>query len=215
MPDLFTGLTAKYVEEHRAGASPAASDSALQWMELQLEGALETGANERYLLESYLSLLNDELQAMPGAVHEWFLERWAMGGAGIDDRERVSQIADRIAAIYLMAGPGTYQAAAIGALLSFDQQGQKEPSHVTRIWDLVTENARSEDRLALLAPLTEALLDLVYMLPDPTLVLRALGDITRRDAETHYTRLLIRERIGIVGEETDGPLKRLLGDHDG
>jgi hypothetical protein len=93
MPDLYTWLTARYIEEHSAGTSPAASDAALQWMELQLEASHETGADERYLLEQYLALTNDELQALPPPVHEWFLERWALTGPGTDDSERVQQLA--------------------------------------------------------------------------------------------------------------------------
>jgi hypothetical protein len=210
MPDLFTLLTARYIEEHSAGISPAASDAALQWMELQLEASHETGADERYLLEQYLDLRNDELQALPVPVHGWFLERWALAGPGTDDPERSSQYADRIAMMYLMAGPGTYQAAAVAALLAFDQQREPGTSHVTRIWDLVSRSVPAEARAFALAPLVEALLDLVYLTTGPEQVLRALGDIARRDTQTGYAVPLMRERVALVGEGPDGPLARLL-----
>jgi hypothetical protein len=214
MPDLFTWLTARYIEEHSAGASPAASDAALQWMELQLEASGETGADERYLLEQYLGLLNDELQALPAPVHEWFLERWALAGPGTDDPARVSEIADRIAAMYLMAGPGTYQAAVVAALLAFDQHREQGPSHVTRVWDLIGRSVPAEAQRSVLAPLVEALLDLVYLTAQPAPVLRALGDIARRDAQTHFAMPLMRERITLVGESAEGPLSRLLTDFE-
>jgi hypothetical protein len=215
MPDLFTWLTARYIEEHSAGASPATSDAALQWMELQLEASHETAADERYLLEQYLGFKNDELQALPVPVHEWFLERWALAGPGTDDSERVSQLADRIAVMYLMAGPGTYQAAAVAALLAFDQQWERGPSHVTRIWDLITTSMPAEARASALAPLVEALLDLVYLTAEPALVLRALGDVARRDAHTGYALPLMRDRVVLVGEGGEGPVARLLAELEG
>jgi hypothetical protein len=210
MSDLFTLLTARYVEEHSTGISPLTSDAALQWMELQLEASHESGADERYLLEHYLDLKNDELQALPVPVHEWFLERWALAGPGTDDPERSSQFADRIAMMYLMAGPGTYQAAVVAALLAFDLQREATASHVTRIWDLVTGTMSVEMRVAALTPLVDALLDLVYMTAEPEQVLRALSDIARRDTQKHYVVPMIRERVELVREETDGPLARLL-----
>jgi hypothetical protein len=215
MPDLYTWLTARYIEEHSAGASPAASDAALQWMELQLEASHENGADERYLLEQYLALTNDELQALPSPVHEWFLERWALAGPGAEDSERVSKLADRIAAMYLMAGPGTHQAAAVAALLAFDRQREQGPSHATRIWDVVTRSVPAEAQATTLAPLIEALLDLVYLMAENGAVLRALGDIARRDAQTHYALPLMRERVAMVGEEREGPVARLLAEFEG
>jgi len=215
MPDLYTWLTARYIEEHSSGASPAASDVALQWMELQLEASHETGADERYLLEQYLALMNDELQALPAPVHQWFLERWALSGPGTDDPERVPQLAERIAAMYLMAGPGTHQAAAVSALLAFDQQPGRGPSHVTRIWDVVTRSVPAEAQPAALAPLIEALLDLVYLTAENGPVLRALGDVARRDAQTRYILPLMRERVVLVGEDREGPLAHLLLEFEG
>jgi hypothetical protein len=215
MPDLYTWLTARYIEEHSAGTSPAASDAALQWMELQLEASHETGADERYLLEQYLALTNDELQALPAPVHDWFLERWALAGPGTDDSERIPQLADRIAAMYLMAGPGIHQAAAVAALLAFDRQLEQGPSHATRIWDVVTRSVPAEAQAATLAPLIEALLDLVYLTAENGAVLRALGDIARRDAETRYALPLMRERVAMVGEEHEGPVARLLAEFEG
>lgn len=215
MPDLYTSLTARFIEEHSAGASPAASDAALQWMELQLEASHETGADERYLLEQYLALANDELQALPPPVHQWFLERWALAGPGTDDSERTPPLTDRIAAMYLMAGPGIHQAAAVGALLAFDGQSQQEASHVVRIWDVVIRSMPAEAHAATLAPLIEALLDLVYMTPENGAVLRALGDIARLDAQTRYALPLMRERVAMVGEDRDGPVARLLAEFKG
>jgi hypothetical protein len=215
MPDLYTWLTARYIEEHSAGASPAASDAALQWMELQLEASHETGAGERYLLEQYLALTNDELQTLPTPVHEWFLERWALAGPGTEDSDRVPQVADRIAVMYLIAGPGTHQAAAVAALLAFDRQRERGPSHTTRIWDVVTRSVPTEAQATTLAPLIEALLDLVYLTGENRVVLRALGDIARRDAQTQYALPLMRERVAMVGEEREGPLARLLAEFEG
>ncbi len=215
MPDLYTLLTARYIEEHSAGASPAASDAALQWMELQLEASHETGADERYLLEQYLALTNDELQALPAPVHVWFLERWALAGPGTEDSERVPQLAERIAAMYLMTGPGTHQAAAVAALLAFDREREQGPSHATRIWDVVTRSVPPEAQATTLAPLIEALLDLVYLTAENGAVLRALGDIVQRDAQTRYALPLMRERVAIVGEEREGPVTRLLAEFEG
>jgi hypothetical protein len=209
MPDLLTLLTARYVEEHTAGTSPITSDAALQWMELQLEASHETGADERYLLEQYLNLRNDELQALPVPVHEWFLERWALAAPATDDPESTSQVADRIAMMYLMAGPGTHQATVVAALLAFDQQREPTISNVTRIWDMVIARVPGEQRAAALAPLVEALLDLVYMTARPGQVLQALGDIARRDTE-NYAVPLIRERFELVREGPDGLLARLI-----
>jgi hypothetical protein len=214
MPDLYTWLTARYIEEHTAGTSPASSDAALQWMELQLEASHKTGADERYLLEQYLDLTNDELQTLPGLVHEWFLERWALAGPGKDDSERVPRLADRIAAMYLIAGPGTHQASVVAALLAFDRQWEQGPSHATRIWDVVTGNVAVEAQAATLAPFIEALLDLVYLTTENGAVLRALGDIARRDAQTRYALPLMRERIAMVGEEREGPVARLLAEFE-
>jgi hypothetical protein len=211
MPDLFTLLTARFVEEHSAGASPLISDTALQWMELELEASRETGADERYLLEQYLSLRNDELQSLPVPVHEWFLQRWAMTGSGTDDVRRSSQLADRIAVMYLIMGPGIHQAAVIAALLAFDHQGNLETSNVTRIWDLVIERVPIEAQPSALTPLIEALLDLIYLTPQPEEVLRALSDIARRDAQNQYVVPLIKERVEFVREGSDGGLlTRLL-----
>ncbi len=210
MPDLYTSLTARYIEEHFRGVSPAASDVALEWMELQLAASCETGADERYLLEQYLGLTNDELQALPPPVHAWFLERWALAGPGTDDPEGVAQLGERIATMYLLAGPGIHQAAAVAALLAFDQKREQGPSHATRIWDLVTRIVPVEAHATTLAPLIEALLDFVYLTAENGAVLRALGDIARRDAHTRYALELMRERIAMVGEEREGPVARLV-----
>lgn len=214
MPDLYTWLAARYIEEHGAGASPAASDAALQWMELLLEASHETGADERYLLEQYLALANDELQALPAPVHVWFLERWALAGPAIGDSERVPHMADRIAEMYLIAGPGIQQAAAVAALLAFDRP-PPEASHVTRIWDLVIRAFHPGGQAEALAPLIESLLDLVYLTADNGVALRALRDIVERDARTHYVLPLLRERVAMLGEERDGPVARLLADLGG
>ena len=214
MPDLYTWLTARYIEEHGAGASPAASDTALQWMELQLEASRETGADERYLLEQYLSLNNDELQALPASVHEWFLERWSLAGPGTDNSERIEQLADRIAAMYLMAGPGIHQASAVAALLAFDLPQEQKPSNATRIWDLVTRTVPADARAATLAPLIEALLDFVYLADKNGAALRALSDIGRRDVQTRDALEPMRERVAIVGETHDGPVSRLLAEFE-
>jgi hypothetical protein len=96
-------------------------------MELQLEASHETGADERYLLEQYLALMNDELQALPIPVHEWFLERWALAGPGTDNPERINQLAERIAEMYFMAGPGTHQAVVVAALLASLRSGAGAP----------------------------------------------------------------------------------------
>jgi hypothetical protein len=214
MPDLFTWLTSRYVEEHSAGASPATSDAALQWMEMQLQASRETGADERYLLEQYLSLLNEELQSMPAPVHAWFLERWALAGPGADDPERVVQIANRIATMYLIAGPGSHQAVVVAALLAFDRYGAPGPSHVTRIWDVVVTSMPAEASAAVLTSLIEALLDLVYLTAEPAPVLRALSEIVRRDAQRQVVMPLVRERIELVGEGAEGPLARLLAEFE-
>lgn len=214
MPDLYTLLAARYIEEHSSGASPAASDAALQWMQLQLEASHETGADERYLLEQYLTLLNDELQALPGPVHEWFLERWALAGPGTDDPERVPQLADRIAEMYLIAGPGTHQAAVVAALLGFDRQREQGPSHVSRIWEMVARSVPEETQRIALTPLIESLLDLVYLMPESGPALRALEDIARRDRQTRYGLPLMRERVVMVGEEREGPVARLLAEYE-
>jgi hypothetical protein len=215
MPDLYTWLAARYIEEHSAGATPVASDAALQWMELQLEASHETGADERYLLEQYLALMNDELQALPIPVHEWFLERWALAGPGTDNPERINQLAERIAEMYFMAGPGTHQAVVVAALLVFDQGRERRDSHVARIWDLVTRNVPAETRAATLAPLIEALLDLVYLTADNEPVLRALGDIVRRDSKTRYALPLMRQRVLLVGDGGEGPIARFLAQFEG
>ena len=90
MPDLYTLLAARYVEEDSTGALRAASDAALQWMQLQLEAAGETGTDENYLLQQYRALENDELQSLPAPMNEWFLERWALAGPGMDDSARLA-----------------------------------------------------------------------------------------------------------------------------
>lgn len=163
-------------------------------------------------LEQYLALTNDELQAFPASLHEWFLERWALAGPGTDDSERVLQLADRIATMYLIAGPGTHQAAAVAALLAFDRQWEQELSYVTRIWDVVTESVPAEAQANALVPLIEALLDLVYLTVDNGAVLRALREIAQRDAQTRYALPLMRERVEMVREEHEGPAARLLSE---
>src|SRR5579885_74414 len=210
MPDLYTWLTARYIEEHRAGARPAASDAALQWMELELEASEKTGAGERYLLEAYLALTNEELQTLPPPVHEWFLERWALAGPGASDPERTAQLAERIAAIYLIGGTGLHQAAAVSALLTFDWQREQAPSYVLHIWDLVLRTLPPADQAAILAPLIETLLDLVYLKAENRAALQALAALVRRDLRTRYALPLLRERVNLVGEDPQGPVARLL-----
>jgi len=55
--------------------------------------------------------------------------------------------------ISLMPGPGTHQAAAVAALLAFDQYQECGTPHVTPVWDLITRTLPTESRASALAPL--------------------------------------------------------------
>jgi hypothetical protein len=117
--------------------------------------------------------------------------------------------------MYLMAGPGTHQAVVVAALLAFDQRQERGDSHVARILDVVTRNVPAEIRAVALTPLIEALLDLTYLMSENGPVLRALGDILRRDSETRYALSLMRQRVLLVGEADEGPIARLLAEFEG
>ena len=80
---------------------------------------------------------------------------------------------------------------------------------------MVTRNVPAEAQAATLAPLIEALLDLVYLTAEHGAVLRALGDIVRRDAQTRYALPLMRERVAMVREDDEGPVARLLAEFEG
>jgi hypothetical protein len=99
-------------------------------------------------------------------------------------------------------------------MLAFDRQ-REQASHATRIWDLVTRSVAAEAQAATLAPLIEALLDLVYLSAENGAVLRALRDIVGRDAHTRYALPLMRERVAMLGEDPEGPVARLLAELEG
>jgi hypothetical protein len=63
--------------------------------------------------------------------------------------------------------------------------------------------------------LIEALLDLVYLTADNEPVLRALGDIVRRDSKTRYALPLMRQRVLLVGDGGEGPIARFLAQFEG
>jgi hypothetical protein len=217
MSNLFASLAAQYIEEHRTAALPNDSDEALQWLEQQIEFDPESGTqDEQDLLDSYLALPNDELQALPGVVHEWFLERLAL-----HNQKSVytpEEIGYRVTEIFLSAGPGTYQATAIAVLLTLDERSDDRGlSNVTRIWDTVLHNWESpERRRGLLDPLVEALLDFALFNNEPRIVLAALKGILTRNHGRDYAEPLIRRRAEIVGTVAARPFVSLLdGDLDG
>ena len=216
MPNLFASLAGRFIEEYRTAASSSDSDTALQWLEQQIAFDPEAGLQEELdLVESYLTLPNDELQALPGAVHEWFLERLALlkGGTGYTPEE----IAHRVAEIFFSAGPGTYQAAAVAVLLTLDEASEiKESSNVTRIWDMVLHNSESPERSrVLLDPLVEALLDFALFANESRVALTALRNILERNRGREYAEPLIRHRTELVGTVAAQPFVNLLkGDLD-
>ena len=215
MPNLFASLATRYIEEHRNAASPSDSDIALQWLEHQIASDPEAAFQEEQdLLDSYLALPNDELQALPGAVHEWFLERLELPNRG--SAYTPGEIGHRVAEIFLSAGPGTYQGAAIAVLLTLDEHSEtRRLSNVTRIWDIVIQTHEGPQHRALLEPLIEALLDFVLFSDEPRTVLAALRDILDRRQGREYAEPLIRRRIEIIGTEAAGPFVSLLnGDLD-
>lgn len=205
MPDLFVALTAKYLDEHRTSPSPAASDEAMQWMEQQLSEDEAPGDRERYLIEAYLALDNDELQALPSPVHDFFLDRWALAGPGTDDSGRVSEIARRIAEIFLAAGPGLHQATAVACLLEFDRVVRGEVSHLMWIVELLAR-VPADRRGPPMEALVESLLDRLLLSAESGVPLAGLRDLVRSGAAEPYLSAAIRRRADLVGE----PLRNVL-----
>jgi hypothetical protein len=219
MPDLFTLLVADFIEENRSPErDPLTSDERLQWMEERLSDREQHEAaagQERDLLLGYLELGDDELQSLPPAVHEWFLERWAISGPWTEDPKELGSIADRLTQTYFAAGPGSYQFACINALLVFDERNPRETqtSYLSGIWDRILDDPHlpEDAKREALLPLIDALLDLTRLAVESRAPWSALRALSRRDRDSYrFVAEVTAARAALLGEPHAGELLDLL-----
>lgn len=218
MADLFMSLVADFIEKNRSPEmDPLTADEKLQWIEAGLNDATQgetTAEAEKNLLISYLELGGAELQALPPAVHEWFLERWAISGPWTREREELDQLANHLSLTYFAAGPGSYQFACVSALLVFDESNRRETetSYLSGVWNRILDapHLADDEKRESLLPLIDALLDLTRLAVESDAASKALRALLRRDVKSGYVAEVTTARAKLFGEPYAKGLLALL-----